>query len=68
MMSNSDITTTKFSYIATSAWPSWDVLTIVAEGVSHEEELRLREENDLVKGLYEQYRVALILASGDDND
>lgn len=35
--------------------------------ISYQEEMRLREENTFVGELYEQYKVALILASeGDD--
>ncbi len=30
------------------------------------EELKIRRENDFVRELYEQYKVALILASGDE--
>lgn len=32
------------------------------DGVDYDEELRLREENTLVKELYEEYKMAVILA------
>ena len=35
-------------------------------GIEYHEECRLRVENTLVKELWEQYKVALILASGDN--
>ncbi len=50
---------------ATSAASTWDIIPQLGiEGISVEEEINLREENEFVKELYEQYKVAVILASG----
>ena len=44
----------------------WNDITTDPDSVVSAEELRIRRENTLVRELYEQYKVALILAS--DNE
>ena len=36
------------------------------KGIDIVEEMRLRDENDFVKGLYEEYKMAVVLAHGDN--